>query len=106
MVETISPRKAAELISNDEVEVIDVRDEAEWQAGHIPNARPVPLDHLRADPEKALAAEKPKVFICAKGVRSLTAAKLAERLGFSKLYNVEGGTAGWVKAGLPLVRAA
>ncbi|WP_437313588.1 rhodanese-like domain-containing protein [Sorangium sp. So ce385] len=34
--------------------------------------------------------------------RTLTAAKLAERLGFSQLYNLDGGTSGWVKAGLPL----
>ena len=102
MVASISAREAADIISSDDVDVIDVRDEQEWASGHIPQARPVPLDQLRADPEKALQ-KKSIIFVCAKGVRSLTAAKLAERLGFSKLYNLDGGTAGWVKAGLPLV---
>ena len=105
MVATISAREAADIISSGEVDVVDVRDENEWSAGHIPNARPVPLDKLREDPEKALSRDS-IIFVCAKGVRSLTAAKIAERLGFSKLYNVDGGTASWVKAGLPLVRAA
>jgi len=106
MVVNISPQQAAELITREDVEVVDVRDEAEWSNGHLPRARLVPLDQLRADPENSLGRRESIMFVCAKGVRSLTAAKLAERLGFSKLYNVEGGTAGWVKAGLPLERAA
>lgn len=106
MVATLSPTEAAEIISRDDVDVIDVRDENEWTTGHIPQARLVPLDQLRADPEAALKKRESIIFVCAKGVRSLTAAKLAERLGFSKLYNLEGGTAGWAKAGLPLVQGA
>ncbi len=106
MVATISPREAAEIISSADVDVVDVRDEREWSTGHIANARLVPLDQLRADPEHALPRRESIIFICARGVRSLTAAKLAERLGFSKLYSVDGGTAGWAKAGLPLVQGA
>lgn len=105
MVATISPREAAEIISHDDVDIVDVRDEQEWASGHIPQARPVPLDQLRADPAQALKRDS-IIFVCAKGMRSLTAAKLAERLGFSRLYNLEGGTAGWAKAGLPIVVGA
>ena len=106
MVATLSPSEVAEMISRDDVDVVDVRDENEWTTGHIQQARLVPLDQLRANPEQALKQRNSIIFVCAKGVRSLTAAKLAERLGFSKLYNLEGGTAGWVKAGLPLVQGA
>ncbi len=106
MVATISPREAAEFISANEVDVVDVRDASEWSTGHIPNARLVPLDQLRADPENALPHRESIIFVCARGVRSLTAAKLAERLGFSKVFSVDGGTAGWAKAGLPLVQGA
>jgi rhodanese-related sulfurtransferase len=102
MVETLAPHDAADIISRQDVDVIDVRDEHEWARGHIPGARLVPLDQLRADPERALGS-RPIVFVCAKGVRSLTAAKLAERLGHTGLYNLEGGTTAWAKAGLPLV---
>jgi len=106
MVATISPREAAEIISASDVDVVDVRDLSEWSSGHIPNARLVPLDQLRADPENALPRKESIIFVCARGVRSLTAAKLAERLGFSKVFSVDGGTAGWAKAGLPLVQGA
>jgi rhodanese-related sulfurtransferase len=102
MVETVTPREAAELIQNDDVDVVDLRDEREWSGGHIPKARPLSLEQMRADPQAALPRDS-VVFVCARGVRSLTAAKLAERLGLSRLYNIDGGTAGWVRAGLPLV---
>jgi rhodanese-related sulfurtransferase len=105
MVATLSPAEAAALISSEDIDVIDVREESEWSTGHIPHARLVPLDKLREDPDHALPRRESILFVCAKGVRSMTAAKLAERLGFSKLYNVDGGTAGWIKAGLPLVAA-
>lgn len=105
MVANISAREAADIIATDDVDVVDVRDEQEWLTGHIPHARVVPLDQLRADPERALKRDS-IIFVCARGMRSLTAAKLAERLGFSKLYSLDGGTAGWAKAGLPLVVGA
>jgi rhodanese-related sulfurtransferase len=102
MVESISPQQAAEIIAQQDIDVVDVRDEREFSSGHIPQARPVPLEQLRADPAGALPRDA-VIFVCARGVRSLTAAKLAERLGYSKLYSVEGGTSAWAKAGLPLV---
>lgn len=101
MIQTISPRDADELIKSGEVDVVDVREPREWSVGHVPHARLVPLDQLRADPQRALPRDR-VVFVCAKGARSLTAAKLAERLGFNQLYNLDGGTSGWIKAGLPL----
>jgi rhodanese-related sulfurtransferase len=103
MVGTLAPAAAADLLANDNVLVVDVRDEREWLTGHIPGARLAPLDQLRADPEAILPKHATLVFVCAKGVRSLTAAKLAERLGWEQVYSLDGGTAAWAKAGLPLV---
>ena len=102
MVETLTAAAAAELLSQVDVDLVDVRDDREWNAGHIPGARHVPLEQLRADPE-AYLAHKPILFICAGGVRSLSAAKLAERFGYQQLYNLDGGTHAWLRAGLPLV---
>jgi len=101
MIRSVTPREANELIESGDVDVIDVREVREWVGGHLPKARLVPLDQLRANPEAAQLRDN-VVFVCAKGMRSLTAAKLAERLGLSRLYNLDGGTSGWVKAGLPL----
>jgi len=103
MVATVSPKQLADLLSNPNAYLVDVRDHDEWASGHIDGARSVPLDQLRADPERELPQQAALIFICAKGSRSLTAAKLAERLGYETIYNVEGGTAAWARAGFPLV---
>jgi rhodanese-related sulfurtransferase len=103
MIVAITPAELVELKSREDVDMIDVRELAEWDAGHVPGARLVPLAQLRADPEAALVRGRAMVFICAKGVRSLAAAKLAERFGFDRLYNLDGGTKSWSAAGLPLL---
>jgi len=103
MIQTVKPRDAEALIASGEVDVVDVREVREWSTGHIPGARLVPLEQLRADPGRALPRDN-VVFVCAGGSRSLSAAKLAERLGWSRLYSLDGGTSGWAKAGLPLAR--
>ena len=103
MIKTLSPQEAETLISQDGLDVVDVREPREFTGGHIPQARLVPLKQLEADPRGALRRDG-VLFVCAKGVRSLTAARVAEALGFSQLYSVAGGTAGWAGAGLPLVQ--
>ncbi len=102
MVETLEAAAAAALLAHLDVDVVDVRDDREWNAGHLPGARNIPLEQLRTDAE-AYLAHKPILFICARGVRSLNAAKLAARLGYTQVYNLDGGTDAWSKAGLPLV---
>ncbi len=89
-------------MASGEVDVVDVRDPREWSGGHIPGARLVPLEQLRASPNTAIPRDK-VVFICAAGVRSQTAARVAASLGHTMIYSLNGGTRAWVKAGLPLV---
>ncbi len=105
MVATVNALEAAALIASSRVLVIDVRDYDEFEAGHLPTARVVPLEILRADTDAQLHGTKSGVlFVCARGTRSLNAAKMAERLGYENLYTLDGGTAAWAAAGLPLVR--
>jgi len=112
MVHTVTPAGLVEMLStqNAPIDLIDVREPSEWDTGHIPGARLVPLAQFRADPEKVLVRGVTTVFICAKGVRSLAAAKLAERFGYDHLFNLEGGTKEWASTDHPLhvdaVRAA
>lgn len=100
----ITPTALAELMASaPDLDLVDVRNADEWETGHIDGARLVPLDQLRADPDAALDRSRTIVFICAKGVRSMAAAKLAERFGYERLYNLEGGTKEWARLGLPVV---
>jgi rhodanese-related sulfurtransferase len=103
MVTSLSPREAQVLIASTEVDIVDVREPGEWVTGHLPGARLVPLAELRSNPQQALHRDG-VIFVCAAGVRSQTAARFAEQLGYSMLYNLTGGTRSWVNAGLPLVR--
>ena len=61
---------------------MDVREPGEWSTGHLPGARLVPLAELRSNPKQALQRDG-VIFVCAAGVRSQTAARLAAQLGFS-----------------------
>ena len=103
MPATISAQELSDLLGTRDLDVVDVRDRDEWTAGHLPGARSVPLDDLRADPDQALPRRDGLVFVCAKGVRSVAAAKLAERLGYTTLYSLEGGTNAWARSGRELV---
>jgi rhodanese-related sulfurtransferase len=102
MIRALTAQQARDLIARGEVEVVDVRDPAEWSGGHLPNARLVPLEQLRAAPKQALPKDN-VLFVCAAGVRSQTAARIAAGLGLKNVYSLNGGTRGWVKNGFPLV---
>jgi rhodanese-related sulfurtransferase/transcriptional regulator with XRE-family HTH domain len=101
MIQTLGPRDAEALIAAGGIDVVDVRDPRDWASGHVPGARSVPLEALRADPRGALPRDK-VLFVCARGVRSLSAAKVAEELGLIEIYSLDGGTHGWESAGLSL----
>jgi rhodanese-related sulfurtransferase len=103
MIRTLSPKEAEALIAQGGIDIVDVRDAHEWSGGHILNARLVPLDKLKQDPRAALPRDG-ILFVCARGMRSLAAAKVAEALGFASLYSIAGGTIAWANAGLPLVK--
>jgi rhodanese-related sulfurtransferase len=105
MVKPLTPQQAADRIAAGDLEVIDVREPHEWLEGHLPCARLVPLAQFRQNP-KAQQVSSGVLFVCAAGVRSETAARLAVQSGFNEVYNLTGGTRAWVKAGLGLERIA
>jgi rhodanese-related sulfurtransferase len=103
MVQTITPQEAQELINRSEVDVVDVREPNEWSGGHLSGSRLVPLGQLRQSPKQSLPRDG-IIFVCAAGVRSETAARLAVQNGLTHVYNLRGGTKNWVRSGLPLVQ--
>jgi len=92
---------AARVREKADLQVLDVRRPGEWQAGHIPSARHIPLDTL---PERAgeVAADTPVAAICAGGYRSSIATSILEQQGFRKITNVIGGMTAWNSAKLEI----
>lgn len=101
MIVPISPETTQELLLGGEVEVIDVREAHEWATGTIPGARRLALSELRRNPKDAFSRDG-VVFVCAAGIRSEAAARIAAANGLTRVYNLTAGMRGWVKAGLPL----
>ena len=83
------------------IQVLDVRREGEWQAGHIEGAAWFPLDNFKVSaPEIDPAA--PVAVHCQSGYRSMIACSLLRRAGVENVIDVLGGFDAWRKAGLPV----
>jgi len=90
------------LINHQNALLLDVRETAEYEGGHLPNAVHIPLSQLgsRGD-ELARHTTRPVVVYCATGNRSRMAGGKLEKLGFNDVYNLHGGYRAWKDAGLP-----
>jgi hydroxyacylglutathione hydrolase len=88
---------------NENLQVLDVRKPAEWEAGHIEQARLKPLDQLR-NLIGDLDRERPVAVHCKSGYRSSIATSLLEAAGFSNTMNVTGGFDAWQAQQLPIVQ--
>ena len=90
--------EAKEKIEGGNVQIIDVRTPEEYAGGHVPGASNIP--HMSVLPRASeLTKGKELVFICQVGQRSALACEFAAAAGFKDLFNVEGGTEAWIKAG-------
>jgi len=93
-VEDFSKRRA-------EFHLLDVREDDEWDAGHIDGAQHIPLGEL-ADRVAEVPKERTVVAVCRSGGRSEAAVRGLRRLGYTA-ENLEGGTSAWTRAGLPII---
>jgi rhodanese-related sulfurtransferase len=96
-----TPQQVAELIArDDEVQLIDVRQPEEHEAGRIAGDRLVVLSDLAAEVD-SIDRDRPVVFYCRSGSRSAMAADAFRGAGFDA-HNMLGGLLDWTAAGLPL----
>ncbi|MBN8444377.1 MAG: sulfurtransferase [Gammaproteobacteria bacterium] len=85
--------------------LIDVREDREWQNGHLPNALHIGKGVIERDIETAVA-DKSTVLVlyCGGGFRSALAGDMLQLMGYSEVLSLAGGYTAWVNAGLPLVK--
>lgn len=104
-VETVAPGQAIQIANHKSGIFVDVREASEFSSGHIPKARHIPLAKLQerqAELEKF--KDKPIILYCRSGQRSVRAAGLLRKLGFTSVYNLAGGFAHWQNENLPSER--
>lgn len=87
-----------------ELQVLDVRREGEWVAGHIEQAIWWPLDNFKISPPE-LDRDAPVAVHCKSGYRSMVASSLLQRAGYKNVINVSGGFDAWQQARLPFANA-
>jgi hydroxyacylglutathione hydrolase len=103
-VAQITPQDLEDRLGAGKVQVLDVRREPEWDAGHVEGATWWPLDNFRVSPPE-IDHEVPLAVHCKGGYRSMIAASLLQRAGFRNVMNLIGGFDAWQEAKLPVVTA-
>ena len=96
---TITAAELKELLeSGKPIELIDVREPAEWEIVSIPGAKLIPKDQiLRGDALASLPQDRQIVMYCKTGVRSAETLAAVKNAGFSDAVHVQGGVTAWVK---------
>jgi len=96
----VEPERVAELQREGSIQLIDIREPHEWEAGRIPGARFLTMSELAAQAE-TIDPSTPVVFYCRVGGRSAMAANAFRRAGYDA-YTMTGGLVEWEAQGRPL----
>ncbi|HJU64480.1 MAG TPA: rhodanese-like domain-containing protein [Gemmatimonadaceae bacterium] len=99
-IRQISPREVIQMRERGEdFAIIDVREDREWNLGHLPGAVHVARGTLEGKIEGAVPRERKVVLYCARGNRSALAADTMREMGYRDVASMTGGIQSWVDAG-------
>ena len=85
---------------NEEFHLVDVREESEWQKGHLPEAIHLSKGTIERDIEKTIQdVNAPIVLYCGGGFRSALAADNLQKMGYRNVLSMDGGFSGWKESG-------
>jgi rhodanese-related sulfurtransferase len=96
----LTPERVAELHEAGEIELIDIREPYEREAGHVAGSRHIALVEMSKEAE-SLDRDRPLVLYCRMGSRSSMALQAFKASGFDA-HQMEGGLLAWADKGLPL----
>jgi rhodanese-related sulfurtransferase len=100
-----SPFEVTQLINRGKTVVLDVREAAEFAAGHVRDAKHIALGELtQRIGELDKAKDKTVVVVCQSGARASQAVAKLQKAGFADVLSLEGGLAAWQTAGLPVAK--
>jgi rhodanese-related sulfurtransferase len=100
-----SPLEATQLINRGKTTVLDVRSTEEFAAGHLRDAKHIPLSDLASRiGELEKSKSRSVIVVCQSGARSDKAVRQLAAAGFTDVQRLDGGIAAWQAAGLPLAK--
>ena len=101
----IDPSKALGLMNHQDALILDVREDKEFEQGHILGSKHLPLSRLD-EGLKGLKADKskPVVVVCNSGARSKSVCSKLNKLEYASVHNLTGGVMAWKSANLPLTK--
>jgi len=83
----------------EDVAIVDVREDREWNLGHIPGAMHMSRGMLEWKIEQAVPRDRNVVLYCAGGNRSALAADMLQQMGYTRVASMSGGFKGWTESG-------
>jgi rhodanese-related sulfurtransferase len=101
--QTTVPELERRLEAKEEFHLIDVREDHEWAAGHIPGAVHLSKGTIERDIEQKFPNRETEILLyCGGGYRSALVADNLQKMGYRNVVSVDGGWRGWNAAGLPV----
>ncbi len=102
-MQTVGAVEATQLSNRENAVFLDIREDREYQGGHIPEAIHIPLSQLsQRISELSKYKDNPVIAYCRSGSRSNAAGGVLKKNGFETVYNLGGGIMAWEKANLPV----
>ena len=103
--ETNVPQVQPRLDRGDKFHLVDVREESEWAAGHLPKAIHLGKGIIERDIEEKIPDTSAEIVLyCGGGFRSALVADNLQKMGYTNVLSMDGGFREWKEAGLPIVR--
>jgi rhodanese-related sulfurtransferase len=99
----IDVQTVAEVQARDDVFVLDVREQWEYDAGHLSDVAHIPMGEV-GNRLSEIPSDKTIIVYCASGARSDQISTYLQKNGYTDIHNMQGGIIAWQRAGLPVAK--